>query len=160
MTITHLPPFDITLKSGSLAVREALRHLLERLGPLELDIEEAGTVELVLAEALNNIVEHAYRAPEAAGPICIRCSHKKDGLHLRIRDRGLSMPDGPLADGGPARTEMISGDLPEGGFGWFLIRDLAKDVQYRRVGIENRLDLRLAVAMNATRGGSVHELRP
>jgi serine/threonine-protein kinase RsbW len=39
-------------------------------------------------------------------------------------------------------------DLPEGGFGWFLIKDLAKDVVYARVEGENRLQLRVAVAVH------------
>lgn len=43
-----------------MAVRKALKELLDGLAPLDLDIEEMGTVELVMAEALNNIVEHAY----------------------------------------------------------------------------------------------------
>ena len=38
-------------------------------------------------------------------------------------------------------------DMPEGGFGWFLIKDLAKDVTYHRVKAENHLSLRLAVAI-------------
>ena len=55
-----LPPFDVCMQSSELAVREALAEISRGLGPLELNPEEAGTVELVLAEALNNIVEHAY----------------------------------------------------------------------------------------------------
>ena len=37
-------------------------------------------------------------------------------------------------------------DLPEGGFGWYLIRDLARDVNYEREGWCNVLTLRLEVA--------------
>jgi serine/threonine-protein kinase RsbW len=43
-----------------MAVRKALKELLDGLASLDLDIEEMGTVELVMAEAPNNIVEHAY----------------------------------------------------------------------------------------------------
>ena len=145
--MSPLPPFEITVKSGRLAVRHALQRLLDRLGPLELELEEASTVELVLAEALNNIVEHAYGAQRGAGPICIRCTHKTDGLHLRILDQGSIMPDGPLPKVANATPTTLRCDLPEGGFGWFMIQDLAKDVTYARIGAENRLDLRLAVAL-------------
>lgn len=144
-----LPPITIAVQSGTWAVREALAKLMEQLGPLGLDIEEAGTVELVLAEALNNIVEHAYTDPTCPGPICIRCQHKADGLHLEIRDQGAGLPDGQMPLGNTAPCDAKWMDLPEGGFGWFLICDLAKDIHYERVGSENRLDLRLAVAVRA-----------
>ncbi|MEL7081583.1 MAG: ATP-binding protein, partial [Pseudomonadota bacterium] len=59
------------------------------------------------------------------------------------------MPDGETPLGRPANLNVDKMDLPEGGFGWFLIKDLAKDVDYKRVGWENRLSLRLAVATKA-----------
>lgn len=76
-----------------MAVRSALGQLLEGLKPLALDVEEAGTVELVMAEALNNIVEHAYPENQEGGPIDITCAHASDGLHLTVVDSG-----------GPCRT--------------------------------------------------------
>ena len=130
-----------------MAVREALRKLLEGLRPLSLDVEEAGTVELVMAEALNNIVEHAYPQGDPDGPISITCEHNRDGLHLTVVDRGRGMPDGQTPLGAPVELDVDMNDMPEGGFGWFLIKDLAKDVQYHRVEPENRLSLRLAVAL-------------
>ena len=133
-----------------MAVREALAKVLEGLGPLDLDIEEAGTIELVLAEALNNIVEHAYAPVAGVGPIRIGCLHKKDGLHLRIKDEGVALPDEHVPLGKVANLNTEIEDLPEGGFGWFLIQDLAKDVRYRRIGNENELSLRLAVGLSAT----------
>ncbi len=140
-----LPPFTVSISSSEMAVRDALKQVLTALDPLELGVEEAGTVELVLAEALNNVVEHAY--PEAEGTISIACAHKLDGLHLRIVDKGEAMPDGTTPLGQLASLDVDFEDLPEGGFGWFLIRDLAKDVLYRRVGSENQLSMRLAVAL-------------
>lgn len=140
-------PFDFSITSGETAVREALKGVIAELKPLALDVEEASTVELVLAEALNNIVEHAYPAPAATGPIFIKCQHRADGLHVTIRDRGAAMPDGQAPIGMAQSVDVDVMDLPEGGFGWFLIQDLAKDVRYRRVGEENQLDLRLAVAI-------------
>ena len=147
MPKTILPPFEVSVQSGEKAVREALQKLLEALRPLELDTEEVGTVELVVAEVLNNIVEHAYPDAAPGGPIEIRCVHKPDGLHVRIRDRGESMPDGQAPLGVQANISVDLDDLPEGGFGWFLIRDLAKDVSYARSRKENQLDMRLAVAV-------------
>ncbi len=143
----NMPIIRISVQSGQLAVRDALKKLLEGLGPLSLDIEEAGTVELVMAEALNNIVEHAYPEGDPVGPISITCEHGRDGLHLTVTDRGRGMPNGCTPLGAPVEVDVAVADMPEGGFGWFLIKDLAKDVSYQRVAPENRLSLRLAVAL-------------
>ncbi|MCV3270224.1 ATP-binding protein [Roseobacter sinensis] len=142
-----LPPFTVSIPSSEMAVRDALKQVLAALGPLELGTEEAGTVELVLAEVLNNVVEHAYPDPDTAGPISIACAHRIDGLHLQIVDQGEAMPDGTTPLGQPVSLDVDFEDLPEGGFGWFLIRDLAKDVLYERVGSKNQLSMRLAVAL-------------
>lgn len=142
-----LPPFTVSITSSEIAVREALEQFLAELQPLELDVEEAGTVELVLAEVLNNIVEHAYPDPASAGRISISCVHHPDGLHLQVTDQGMPMPNGQAPLGQKVSLDVDLEDLPEGGFGWFLIQDLAKDVLYKRVGGENQLSIRLAVAV-------------
>ena len=142
-----LAPFDIKVQSGELAVREALSRILAALRPLNLDVEEEGTIELVLAEALNNIVEHAYPASVPPGPIAIRCTHQTDGLIVQVKDRGFAMPDGKMPVGELSSLEVELEDMPEGGFGWFLIQHLAKDVTYVRVKEENHLKMRLAVGL-------------
>ncbi len=137
---------QISITSGEFAVREALAALLEALTPLELDVEETGTIELVLAEAMNNIVEHAYPPEDVPGPINVKCSRQADGLRFQIKDCGRPMPDGVTPIGLPVDLDVEFSDLPEGGFGWFLIKDLAKDVVYRRVDDANQLTFRLALA--------------
>ena len=147
MAAEILPPFEVSIMSSEMAVREALSRFLSALGPIGLDVEESGTIELVLAEVLNNIVEHAYPEGSPSGPIDIRCVHKKDGLHVSITDAGLAMPDGQLPLGNQVSVDVDLDDLPEGGFGWFLIQDLAKDVHYARNATQNRLTLRLPVGI-------------
>jgi serine/threonine-protein kinase RsbW len=144
-----LTPFEFFIESSDMAAREALARVLDGLRPLALEPEEKSTVELVLAEVLNNIVEHAYPDPNNPGPIHVACRHACEGLHLHVRDAGLAMPGGQAPLGLAQVVETDVDDLPEGGFGWFLIRDLAKDLSYRRVGGENHLDLRLAVALHS-----------
>ena len=82
--VSQLPTFRVSVQSGELAVREALKKILDGLGPLALDVEEAGTVELVMAEALNNIVEHAYPPGERPGPITLTCTPEAGGLRFLI----------------------------------------------------------------------------
>ena len=137
--------FDISVESGPLAVRQALEKVFAALAPWELDVEEKGTIELVLAEAMNNIVEHAYPDPDAGGLIEVSAEAQSNGLQFHIRDFGKPMPNGQAPLGMQANLDVDTMDLPEGGFGWFLIRDLAKDVEYSRDGSANHLSLRLAI---------------
>ena len=143
-----LPRFNVAVNSGTFAAREAISQLMDKLSPLQLDIEESGTFELVIAEALNNVVEHGYPDPAKGGPIKIDCSHQTNGLHVNIVDQGLPMPDGKTPLGLAAEVDVDFMDVPEGGFGWFLIKDLAKDVHYERQGDKNFLSLRVAIAVS------------
>ena len=76
-------------------------------------------------------------------------TRKKKKLQLRrnellclISDTGLPMPEGQLPAGVLAPLGDFA-DLPEGGFGWHLIRSLSKDLSYRREGGRNLLSFRL-----------------
>ncbi len=106
-------------------------------------------IELVLAEALNNIVEHAFgpeppapatesRGVTAPGLIALDLSAGAAQLHCTIRDAGRPMPDGQAPAGRPQDIDAAA-DLPEGGFGWFLIRRLTLDLCYVREPGCNRL---------------------
>ena len=53
--------FSVT--NGVFAARKALAKLLEGLSPLQLDSEDADSIKMVLAQVLNNIVEHLYPNP-------------------------------------------------------------------------------------------------
>jgi len=141
--------FPVRFVSGPMAVRTALSEILTGLSALHLAQEDLGTVEIVMAEALNNIVEHAYPEGSPAGLVNVDCMHSENGLHFTVTDEGLPMPGGQLPLGQQADIDIDVMDMPEGGFGWFLIKNLAKDVVYQRKGDRNVLDLRLAVAVIA-----------
>ncbi|RMH49059.1 MAG: ATP-binding protein [Alphaproteobacteria bacterium] len=132
----NLPP---TFEGVRAAVSEAAR--IASAGALPCDLVE--DLKLVLSEALNNVVEHAYAGDAPDGEaIAIAMELGERGLTLTIRDRGRPMPDGlpkPELPSIPAQTEA----LPEGGFGWSLIHLICTDVTYRRDGDENVLRLSL-----------------
>ncbi|WP_421905181.1 ATP-binding protein [Mameliella sp.] len=96
--------------------------------------------ELVVAEVLNNIVEHAYK-DRAGGDILLRLVFAADRLSVESTDFGLPMPSGTPPSGAPADLDVPVEDLPEGGFGWFLIRSLSENLDYRHDGDSNRLRL-------------------
>jgi serine/threonine-protein kinase RsbW len=149
MRVNHPPNRDAALPSLSshiiipardLAVRDGLKALFNRLPLSKLSDEDRSTVEIVLAEALNNIVEHAYA--KSQGDIEISLSMQANDLKVCIIDSGLPMPGGILPQAPQNLIEPLC-DLPEGGFGWFLIRSLSKDLSYRRNGRHNQLCFRL-----------------
>jgi serine/threonine-protein kinase RsbW len=96
-------------------------------------------VRIVLAEILNNVEEHAY-AGQPGHPVTVRLEFGGDSLRCAVEDRGRGFPAARLPDpampaGNPAAPET----LPEGGFGWPLVRKLTRDVAYMRDGGTNRL---------------------
>jgi serine/threonine-protein kinase RsbW len=127
----------IVIPSDPMAVRHGLAALFESLLLRQLDEANRGKAEIVLAEALNNIVEHAYA--DGAGEIELTIRLNSHGLNCRIVDQGAPMPEGALPHGHLAPAD----DMPEGGFGWNLIRTLSEDLSYNRVEGRNLLTFRL-----------------
>jgi serine/threonine-protein kinase RsbW len=129
--IAHADPLAVRHGLASLFAQEPLACLSEDM---------RGTAEIVMAEVLNNIVEHAYAAQSGAIEVCIDLG--EHGLECTITDSGAPMPGDDLPKGIPHALDQID-DLPEGGFGWFLIRSLAQDLQYSRFRDQNFLRFRL-----------------
>ncbi|MBE9639134.1 ATP-binding protein [Salipiger pacificus] len=125
--------------SSTAEVRRVLQRVRGVLDKAGLCRGARDNIELVLAEALNNVAEHAYDA-KAPGLIRLCLSLRPGIIGLELRDRGRPMPNLVLPEG---RFKPLGGggDLPEGGFGWFLIRRLSAHVTYRREGGENVLEI-------------------
>jgi serine/threonine-protein kinase RsbW len=85
----------------------------------------AQSAELVLAEVLNNVAEHAYA--DEPGDIELSLERREGSVAVRVADQGRSMPDRRL----PLGEAPNPLDLPEGGFGWNLIRQLTDELCYR-----------------------------
>ena len=130
---------QLTIPGRAEAVSAALRALLDASLLRNLPDEGRGTAELVLAEVLNNIVEHAYA--RHSGEIEVTLSRDSHGIICEVADTGLPMPQGAPPEG--QLPPLTAEDLPEGGFGWHLIRSLARDLEYRREGGRNLLRFRL-----------------
>lgn len=140
----HCEPPALVLTADAMSVRAALGKFVAQLEDHGLGLEELGSVELVVAEALNNIVEHAY-GPSGSGDIQLWWTLGHRGLHVRIADNGKPMPEGraPLIHDSCARD--YAAQVPEGGFGWFLITGLARNIVYRRERGMNVLTFRIVV---------------
>lgn len=138
-------PGDLTVEliipAHADAVRAALRTLVDTLVLQALPATARDTAQLVLAEALNNVVEHAYARCDRAGEILLTLRSTPGGLACQIVDRGCPMPDGALPAG--ELREPDSTAPAEGGWGWHLIRSLSSDLAYSRDGDRNHLSFRL-----------------
>jgi len=123
-------------------VREVLKTLCGTLLSLGLDTADCMTLEIVLAEALNNIVEHAYRN-EHGGWIQLELDYLRGWVVCGLTDGGLPMPGNALPPHRPLGEGIEGGGamraLPEGGFGWSMIYELTSELRYRRVGTLNTL---------------------
>lgn len=132
--------FHLCATASEISVRALLAETRARLRAAQVGEAVCGTVEIVLAEALNNIVEHACAEAEdtridlraALGPCALRCILSDRGAPFP----GLLIPEGHHPEMGPD-TES----LPEGGFGWMLIHSLTRAVRYERDAGRNRLTL-------------------
>ena len=119
----------IHLESEFLAVREGLGRVLCLPDMLTLGADLRGMVEIVLVEVLNNIVEHAYAGQ--TGPIEIALRLCPDRLACHVQDRGRPFPCGGPPPGILPEGKTLN-DLPEGGYGWHLIRTMTTDLHYSR----------------------------
>lgn len=120
-------------------VRAALGRLFDTLPDPPICEDLRSSILIVVSEVLNNVVEHAYA--DQVGEVILTLLPIAGGIMFEICDHGrpmpnLSAPSGQLPQSGPD-------GLPEGGFGWYLIRTLAQDVEYSRVGRLNRLSFAL-----------------
>lgn len=132
--------FQTAFRANETEARCGICAVIAWLRAAGIDDDLAGSVEIALAEAINNVVEHAY-AGRAPGDISVAADMAGSDLHVEIVDSGVGLPENRLPAGeqtdltGPLET------LPEGGFGWFLIRQLTRDLSYQRHNGCNRLSL-------------------
>lgn len=128
------PSHDIATRQALVTVAAGLRGF----GTGEGDIQ---TVQQVLAEVLNNVVEHAH-AGDPSAVIELRVVVGDGTIHARVIDEGRPMPGGAIPDPAlPHASRAI--DLPEGGYGWCIIRAMAEKVSYVREGGRNILSVSL-----------------
>lgn len=131
--------FSVDVQGTPDGVRKGLTQILSLPPCRALTPPQRDTAQLLLAEVLNNIVEHAYSG--AAGAIRLWIGRSAREVLIRIEDEGCPMPGSDLPEGALPPPE----NLAEGGFGWHLIRSLSSHLRYERHGRTNRLHLAMAL---------------
>ena len=139
----HHADFHWAFRADPQEVRGTLRRAVDYFSD-QITPDEAGRLELVLAEVLNNVVEHGY-AGLAAGPIAVNIARDPEALWCQITDQGGPMPGVTLPDGRMQPVAECVADLAEGGWGWALIHELTCDLTYRRSAHTNSVSFRVPV---------------
>ena len=139
-TVTRTQPmFHRVLQADPDTVRQTLQDLRTRFAP-QVSADAMGRLELVLAEVMNNVAEHASLAPlpgTGSRSIHLCVVMHDNGLSCAITDNGNRLPaDCLLPRSLPAMDPL---DLPEGGFGWCLIQGLTQSLCYYREDHRNCL---------------------
>lgn len=131
----RVPGFSMAFGSSDMSTRRALRELGNHLAAQGLDAARRDTIQIVMAEALNNVTEHAYAG--RVGPVRMECYSGPDRLEIVVRDRGTPPPASLVSGAGVVPPDPAG--LPEGGFGWHLIRSLTGGLRHIRSDDRNEL---------------------
>ena len=92
-------------------------------------------------EAFTNIIRHAYGG-RTSMPIWVEATVDKSGLYVELTDDGV--PFNPTAFP-PLDWEETLTELPEGGYGIFLVSQIASSVNYHRDDNQNHLLLEFSL---------------
>lgn len=139
MSPTTAPLVFFRFTSETEQVRCALDRTHAAMQAAQVMAATCDTAQIILAEVLNNVVEHAYRF-EKGHPIELSIWVKGADLLCKIHDRGAPMPNGVPPAGLSAPIDAADRDtLPEGGFGWAMVRELTRDLRYFRTDGSNDL---------------------
>lgn len=129
--------FMVSVNATPQGVRWALISLTRRLKGQLISEELVQKCELILAEIMNNIVEHALSGRENE-KISLRITASPESIESEVIDCGLAMPRETLPSGDmPTLSDKEA--LPEGGFGWYLIKSQTDNLVYERKNGHNIL---------------------
>lgn len=135
-------PISFVLPATNDGVRQGVTDVSALIRTTGASEEDLTAIELAMAEILNNVVEHAYE-DEGIGEMEIKIDIEGPDVHFRIIDTGQPMPKGRLPLGNAADTSLPAFEQEEGGYGLFMIRQLARKLRYKRLGDQNELSFRI-----------------
>ena len=133
---------EFSVQAALAEVAQATQRVRDLL-PGWMEQSERDAVELGVAEALTNIVEHGYGG-DSPQEVRVRLLERPGALEVDVWDRGRPIPPGMLEQADETTFQYDPTDLgalPEGGLGLALIKAAFDEVSYRRKGGVNRLHL-------------------
>jgi len=139
--VTAVPiTYQFTCRATELGVRDLMQRFQDALTCQDLDADTQSTVAIAVTEGLNNIVEHAL-AGRMDESIDVALSVDAAQVFVLLQDAGCAMPGWQIPATCQTVLPVARADLPEGGFGWMMIRSLTDRVDYSRTNGMNRLKM-------------------
>ncbi|MCL1627660.1 MULTISPECIES: ATP-binding protein [Roseinatronobacter] len=129
---TPLPVLTTCCNSSLNDVRALLVQVDKFLHAQGTPAEWVEDMNIILAEVLSNIARHGYS--DMSGRIDLEIRLGMNELRCRVSDKGRPFDPKLIGHRAPEPTR-----LREGGYGWFLIRSLARALTYHRVKDTNCL---------------------
>lgn len=134
--------------ANNLSIVEKLPALTESISDrYGLDTATGRRINLVLEEALVNVVNYAYPQGEA-GEIELAVNYDRDSANLTFEISDHGVPFDPTEAAAPDLEASVE-ERPIGGLGIFMVRTLSDGVEYRRSGDRNILKITLTIAKPA-----------
>ena len=139
----------ISLQADMDALEKAREFTVGQAESLDMPFELVSRLELVLEEALVNVVKHAYSGKQ--GVVELTCGQAagpggQERFLVEIRDSGP--PFDPLAGPTPNLDQDIE-ERPIGGLGIHLMRNMTEDFTWERQEPQNVLRLAFAPRVKA-----------
>ena len=131
----------LSIESRFSEIRIASAALKEYCVLHSIPEESRNELELMLVEALNNVVEHAYQQ-QPGKPIDLSIDLIDHQAIMRIIDQGIPAPGAEIYRN---NTLPDNDGFPEGGWGLYIIQVLADVIEYYRYPDHNELVLKKAV---------------
>lgn len=138
----HLSPmtYQFHCVATALGVRDVMILIKNALSDQQTSADVRSSVEIAVAEGLNNIVIHAVKGDTTAR-IGVQLSIDPIRIMVHLRDPGEALPGWRTPGMRERDLSVARADLPEGGFGWNLIHTLTDRLDYRRINGNNQLSM-------------------
>ncbi|MBD2570472.1 SpoIIE family protein phosphatase [Anabaena lutea] len=138
--------WNLTLNSELTELEEVKQSLGKILQAASLTVELIEDAQLIVEEVLVNIIEYGYEN-RSDGCIDLRIEMNDQQLTMTFKDSGK--PFNPLTEIASPDMMMDDEDRSLGGFGFFLVQELAEQVDYVYLNGKNILTVRQAIAQLA-----------
>ena len=122
--------FQIELNPDFSEVAPACKKLLSFAKKHCSNVPDADNFELVICEALNNVIEHGHLMLNQ-DRVTVRLFTQDEDWIVTIIDSGVKY-DLPQSAPFEEMVDVPLNDLPEGGLGWALIKSITKKVTLER----------------------------
>jgi serine/threonine-protein kinase RsbW len=135
--MNDIAEMHLNIPANAEEIPEAAELVARFAASAGLDKQACFQIQVVVAEALNNIVDHGLDG-EGSDSVHIHCGVVEDDLEINIRDEGRPYDQLP--------SQRFPDGRAEGGRGWPIIVSWADSIEYRSARGRNELTLRKTLA--------------